>query len=346
MKTGTTNDAKDGWMTGFSTQYSAAVWVGYHNRTKAMTGTMEAMTQPIWQGWMQAAHKNLKPEDRAKPAGVQTLPAFVVRSNPGLGAVVPSTSTDLFPSWYKGAKAKTGAARTIDIVSNKSATDCTPTRARKDITDAAANSFSVDKFVTGSAASADTSQQDDVHLCTDVRPDITNISATKNGSSYHIVATVQQGTHPLSSDQFPGTLTFSIDGQILSGGSISVTGSGQYAFDYTPTFSGEKTVTATIVDSVLYDNIATVSITGSGSGGTQSGGPLTFNATTTGSGISKQIVFTWSGGTPNYDVTKGNVATTCMNQPGGGCSISYATYGSGTYKLTDENGQVKTVNVP
>jgi penicillin-binding protein 1A len=336
MKTGTTNDAKDGWMVGFSTQYAAAVWVGYHNRTRAMTGTMEGMTQPIWQGWMDAAHKNLKPEDRPKPAGIQTLPAFVVRNNPGLGAVVPSTSTDLFPSWYKGSKSKTGVARTIDIVSNKSATDCTPTRARKDITDAAANSFSIDKFVTGSAASADTSQQDDVHLCTDVRPEITNISATKNGNSYHIVASVQQGTHPLSSDQFPGTLTFSIDGQILSGGSISVTGSGQYAFDYTPNFSGDKTLTATIVDSVLYDNIATVSITGSGSsGGSQTGGPLTLTDANR-SGTSTSVTVKWSGGSGSYTVYRGDNNTAVP-----GCNGISGTQCAGTIPLSVTSVYVK-----
>lgn len=336
MKTGTTNDAKDGWMAGYSTQYAAAVWVGYHNRTVAMSGTMEAMTQPVWQGWMQAAHKELKPEDRAKPAGVQTLPAFIVRTNPGLGAVVPSTSTDLFPSWYKGAQKKTGAARTIDIVSNKTATDCTPTRARKEINDAAANSFSVDKFVTGNAATADTSQQDDIHKCTDIRPEITNISTTKNGSSYHIVATVQQGTHPLTSGQFPGTLTFSIDGQILTGGSISVTGNGQYAFDYTPNFSGEKTITATIVDSVLYDNIATVNITGSGGGGgSQSGGPLTLNDANR-SGASTTVTIKWSGGSGDYTVYRGDNDTAVP-----GCNGISGTQCTGTIPISVTSVYVK-----
>src|SRR5690606_28531660 len=41
VKTGTTNDAKDGWMMGYSTKYSAGVWVGYHTRQQAMSGTME-----------------------------------------------------------------------------------------------------------------------------------------------------------------------------------------------------------------------------------------------------------------------------------------------------------------
>jgi hypothetical protein len=160
-----------------------------------------------------------------------------------------------------------------------------------------------------------------------------------------ITATVQQGTHALSSDQFPGTLTFSVDGQVLSGGSISVNSNGSYTFDV-PSSASDETVTVTLIDSVLYDDVKTIAVPGSGgSGGSQTGGPLTFNATTTGSGISKQIVFTWSGGTPNYDVYKGNVPV-CTNRSDSGCSVTYNTFGSGTYKLTDDNNQTKTVSVP
>src|SRR5690606_20277739 len=46
VKTGTTNDSKDGWMMGYSSKYAAGVWVGYHNRTVEMSGFMENMTQP------------------------------------------------------------------------------------------------------------------------------------------------------------------------------------------------------------------------------------------------------------------------------------------------------------
>lgn len=326
MKTGTTNDAKDGWMAGMSTQYSAAVWVGYHNRTKAMSGTMEAMTQPVWQGWMQAAHKNLKPEDRAKPAGIQTLPAFIVRSNPGLGAVVPSSTTDLFPSWYKGNKNKAGANRTIDQVSNKAATDCTPQRARKDINDAAANSFSVDKFVDGGASSSDTSQQDDIHKCDDARPSITSLQITGG----NIVASVAQGTHPLSSEQFPGTLTFAIDGQVVSGGSVSVSSAGTYSIPVNASFEG-KTVTVTIVDSVLYDDLKTIEVPG-GSGGSQGNGPLTL---TKGTVTASTINFTWTGGSGPYFLSRNGIPTSCWNTNSHGCSVGKV---SGSYVLTDNNG--------
>ncbi|HET7629774.1 MAG TPA: transglycosylase domain-containing protein, partial [Candidatus Saccharimonadales bacterium] len=171
MKTGTTNDGKDGWMMGFSTQYAAGVWVGYHNRQRVMSGTMENMTQPIWQGWMDRAHDNLKPEKRVKPNDVQTLPAFVIRSHVGIGSVEPSPSTDLFPAWFQSSKKTTGEKRTIDIVSNKLATDCTPERARKEVSDADANSFSGDRFVQGN--NANSQDKDDVHNCDDAKPTIT-----------------------------------------------------------------------------------------------------------------------------------------------------------------------------
>ncbi len=315
MKTGTTNDAKDGWMAGFSTQYSAAVWVGYHNRTKAMSGTMEAMTQPVWQGWMQAAHKDLKPEDRAKPAGVQTTAAYVVRSNPGLGAVVPSTATDLFPGWYKGGNKKPGAARTIDIVSNKTATDCTPQRARKDINDAAANSFSVDKYVGGGGANADSSQQDDIHQCTDVKPSIQLSIASTGGNGYTLTANVGQGTHPLSSDQYPGTVTFSVDGQVLAGGSFPISSSGSVSMNYTSD-GNAKTITATVVDSVLYD----ASDTGTTPGGNASTGTLNF---TTAKKSGTNYTFGWSGGIGPYTVYKqSSNFLLCTTPSGSGCPYS------------------------
>lgn len=325
MKTGTTNDAKDGWMAGMSTQYAAAVWVGYHNRTRAMSGTMEAMTQPVWQGWMQAAHKDLKPEERAKPTGVQTAPSFVVRSNPGLGAVVPSTATDLFPSWYKAATKKNGAARTIDIVSNKTATDCTPQRARKDINDAAANSFSVDKYV--GAGNADTSQQDDIHQCTDIKPSI-QLSITGSPGNYTFTANVGQGTHPLSSDQYPGTVTFSIDGQVLSGGSMNISSSGSVSMNYNESFTGSKTVTATIVDSVLYDASDTGTIAG-GNGNSAGGNSATLKLTTA-KRDGAQTKFAWSGGTGPYTVFQDGGGQLCTSA-GSGCSSILLPKGTKVY---------------
>lgn len=253
IKTGTTNDAKDGLMMGFSTQYAAGVWVGYHTRQKEMSGAMETMTRPIWQGWMDAVHDNLQPEERARPAGLQTLDAYVIRSHVGFGSIEPSPAKDLFPSWYKNTNNASAAKRVIDKVSGKEATDCTPARAREETTDSAAAQFSSDTFVTG--GNNGTTDKDDVHKCEDIKPSITVTVESSGSNKYNLIAAVSQGTHPLSGDKFKGTVTFSVNGQELPGGSFQIDSPGTVVFNnYSPSGTGTITVSATVVDSVLYDN--------------------------------------------------------------------------------------------
>nr|MBA3758537.1 hypothetical protein [Candidatus Saccharibacteria bacterium] len=310
LKTGTTNDAKDGWLMGFSTQYSAGVWVGSHNRQVEMRGFMETMTQPIWEGWMQAAHKDLKPEERAKPAGVQSLPAFIVRSHVGIGSVEPSPTNDLFPSWYK-KRAATGTKRTIDVVSNKVATDCTPARAKKEVTDAAADQFTTDKFVGGGQA-ANTSEKDDIHKCEDIKPSVRLTITPNGGNNYTLSADVTGGTHPLSSEAFPGSVNFKAGGQTLSGGAFGISSSGVVSMNYTAPV-GTTEITVEVVDSVLYDASDTGTVTAAAVNT-----PAITQAKKTGGNTN----FKWSGGTGTvtiYNVT-GNVAL--CNDTDGDCSTT------------------------
>ncbi len=268
MKTGTTNDNKDGWMMGFSTKYAAGVWVGYHTRQKVMSGTMENMTQPIWQGWMNAAHADIPAVERQKPSGVQTQPAYIVRSHVGIGSVEPSPANDLFPSWYKANAKNNGAAQVIDKVSGKLATECTPERAKETVNNAAANQFSADKFVPGGLAGANANgDKDDIHKCGDTPP---SISLSPSGDGY--TATVSQGIYPISSEKFKGVVNFIVDGQIIR--SFEVTSNGQSVTLPASALSGSGTLTAQVIDSVLYEGTASIAfssasnqITLSGSGG-------------------------------------------------------------------------------
>lgn len=251
LKTGTTNDAKDGWLMGYSTQYAAGVWVGYHTRQQAMSGAMENMTRPIWKGWMDAIHANLQPEARPRPDSVKDAEAYVVRSHVGFGSIEPSPSTDLFPSWYENKNKKTNVKTVIDQVSNKIATECTPPRARKETNDAQADSFSSDIFVGTGGGGANSGEKDDVHKCEDIKPAI-SLTVQKSGSSYDLIATVNQGTHPISSDRFKGNITFTANGQGLPGGSYEISSPGSVTYkNYSPT--GTVTIAATVVDSVLYE---------------------------------------------------------------------------------------------
>ena len=262
IKTGTTNDGYDGLMASWSSRYAAMTWVGYHTRTKAMSGAMEVMTAPIVRGWMQAAHdKAGKAENWARPAGVKDQPAFVIRSKVSrLGEVIPSSATDIFPSWYT-AKAGNTEATTIDKVSNKLATSCTPDAAKDNVSNSNANKFSVDQFVTGGAASSST-DTDDVHKCEDTKPGVAlTIASSKNGNptsvcdkdGCSITATVAAGSHPLFSDKFPGKLVISINGTVVQSFDITNAATPQtFTADYKPTTSGAANVTATVTDSVLY----------------------------------------------------------------------------------------------
>ncbi len=333
VKTGTTNDSKDGWMMGYSSKYAAGVWVGYHNRRVEMSGFMENMTQPIWQGWMQEAHTNQKAEDWPKPKGIQTLPAFVVRSHVGVGSVEPSPSTDLFPSWFKKNNIR-NKKQTIDIVSNKLATDCTPPRAKKEVTGGDANSFSADQFVEGNRGAINTEEKDDVHKCDDVKPSARPASARDLGNgNYQITIDVTQGTHPLSSDRFPGTLTVKIDGKEVH--SSKVSGSGNVRFNYKATSSGTKRISATIVDSVLYDN--TNSGTFPFKASNDSGLEIT--------GASSGGDISWSGGNGIVRIFNGGNQICSEAASKGSCSPNPPIASGDTIRAEDSRGNESTFTV-
>lgn len=295
VKTGTTNDAKDGLMMGFSTKYAAGVWVGYHNRTRAMSGSMEVMTEPIWRGWMTNMHKDLKAQNWTEPSDIQHLPAFVITSHVGYGSQEPSPSTDIYPSWYK-PRTGSSAAVVMDKVSNKVATTCTPSLAKRTVGGSStADHFSVDiYFGSGAAANGNTNTtaNDDVHSCSDNPPNIASVyvgnsDVTSGGtanctSPCTITTTVSAGTHPLSDPnypQYPGTVNLIVDGQVSQTKQVTDSPS-TVSFTYSSD-PGSHTISIQVIDSVLYDTDsakATMTITSGNTGGT--GG----NQTNAGSG--------------------------------------------------------------
>jgi len=251
LKTGTTNDNKDGWMMGFSTKYAAGVWVGHHTSNVVMNGFMETMTQPIWSGFMQRAHDNLEPKQRERPSGVQTLPAYVVRTHVGVSSIEPSPDNDLFPSWYKKPGGGSNNEKIVrDKVSKKRSTECTPPLAVEEVTEGSAAQFSSDPFHGGATTS---DESDDIHKCDDIKPAVAVESTDNGGGSYTFSVTVTAGTHPISSDDFKGHLSVTVDGTEIPNGSIEVGGPGVYQFSYTATAKGKKNVNASLTDSVLYE---------------------------------------------------------------------------------------------
>ncbi len=324
VKTGTTNDAKDGWMTGYSTKYAAAVWVGYHNRTRPMSGAMEVMTRPIFNNWMTRVHRELEPQDWQRPGGVQTLPAYVIRHHVGNGTIEPSPENDLYPSWYQ-RRSGNRERQVIDIVSGKLATECTPELAKREETTGSATQHSGDTFVDAASGDSNISERDDVHLCTDARPSAT-VAVLGSGPTYTLRATVTQGTHPLNSEDRAGVVNFKVNGQTVSGGSVTIA-EAQAGISYTPTQSGTATVTAEVIDSVLYSstsNPVTTNFVASG------GFSLSFTTS------AAHIDFDWSGASGNVRVYREDNNTQVCS--GGSCNnVPKATLPSGTRVYGKDN---------
>jgi membrane peptidoglycan carboxypeptidase len=255
VKTGTTTNGYDGLMASWSTKYAVVSWVGNHTRNVTLGTSMEVLTQPLTRGLMEAAHANLKPSNWVQPVGVKSLPAFVVRNHINLGDIEPSPTNDFFPAWYQ-PKAGSTAAQTIDKVSGKLATTCTPEGAKQVVGNSNVNVWNVDVFMGGTSGNAATvTGSDDVHSCDDAMPTISMNTPTvcNPPAGCTITATVTQGTHSLNDPQYPdnpGTVNFTVNGQVVK--SFTVTNSpSTVSFVYVPTSDGTVTINAQVVDSVL-----------------------------------------------------------------------------------------------
>jgi membrane peptidoglycan carboxypeptidase len=344
VKTGTTNNSFDGLMMSWNTQYAVGSWVGYHTRNRALNANgMELMTLPLTRTVMEYAldSLNMTPVNWTQPAGIQTLPAY--KSQLPFATQGPAVTTDLYPSWYK-PKTSGNQSVIIDKVSNKTATSCTPDSAKQTLGgNSAPNTYSIDIFYppgqTSSTTSANTSATDDVHHCGDNPPSINLTANQNNNNSYTITAFVSAGTHPFNDSnyaQFPGTVTFSINGQTIKTVSVSDP-SDNVTFDYTPTSSG--TLTATVTDSVLYSASATADINFSQA----AVGPQNVQAKVTGGGTKTKI--TWDGGTAPFTVkSNGSVLASCISS---GCQVNIAQAPVGaTITVSDGNGTGTTTVTP
>jgi membrane peptidoglycan carboxypeptidase len=354
VKTGTTNDGYDGLMTSWSSKYATVAWVGNHTRHVTLTNSMETLTEPLVRGWMESAHADLKPVAWAKPTGMKTLPAFIVRNKVSrLGESVPSPATDLFPSWYQPRSTAT-TTQSTDRVSGKIATSCTPELARQTLTNSNASSWNIDLWNGGSTSSTNTTSSsaskatDDVHSCNDSPPSITitapsTCSADEGGCT--ITATASQGTHALtdpSFGQFPGTVNFTINGQVVKTANVSDSPS-SVSFTYVPTTSGDVTITAQVIDSVLYQATDSANFTA------QASDPLTIISPSQGQNVTGSVVVSWTGGKPNYTVSisggKPFTKTTNGNTITAGNSDIGAPNPAATYTatVTDDSGKTQTI---
>ena len=71
-KTGTTDNSRDQWFVGYTTHYTAAVWIGYPNNDP-MRSMWPSPSTILWQKVMSRVHENLPQESFTDPAGLVTV---------------------------------------------------------------------------------------------------------------------------------------------------------------------------------------------------------------------------------------------------------------------------------
>jgi penicillin-binding protein 1A len=105
-KTGTTNDAKDAWFVGYSTELVAGCWVGYDDPLPLGWGESGAATAlPAWVSFMKAAHEGHPITDFPRPSGI-----VVVNVDPATGLLAYPGQTDAIDEEFLDGTAPTDAA--------------------------------------------------------------------------------------------------------------------------------------------------------------------------------------------------------------------------------------------
>jgi penicillin-binding protein 1A len=105
-KTGTTNDARDAWFVGFSTDLVAAVWVGYDDAVPLGSGEAGAVTAlPIWIDFMQAALHGKPATQFPRPGSI-----IVERIDPATGLLARFGQEDVIDEEFLEGTAPTETA--------------------------------------------------------------------------------------------------------------------------------------------------------------------------------------------------------------------------------------------
>lgn len=242
-KTGTTNRNAEGWMMGYSPKIATGVVVDRsdHGGMRAITSRM---TGPIYTNFMKKVYqlKGWRSEDFfERPAGIQKLTV--------------DGRSDWFQSWFKKPKDLPKKEFTVDRVSKKLATNCTPEAAKEKIQAIAIRSGDNDSELEYQAEGYDLKAEDDFHKCTDVKPSASLVSSlTSTPGRYNITTTISQGTHGLQS------VALYIDGNLVQNLSPS---SGSTVTTHNLS-SGSHTIRVVVTDAGYYSGESSMTVTSSG----------------------------------------------------------------------------------
>ena len=238
VKTGTTNDKKDGWIMSYTPDVATGIWIGNNDAT-AMDGNTTIMTSKILGAYIKPAYasKNWQTKDFTRPSGIQELTV--------------NGRKDIYPSWFKKPKEVPGKQFTVDKVSKKLATDCTPEGAREVIT---ATGIDVGEGkIVYNTGDYDLTNQDDAHSCDDPKP-TASLSASSPPANPPVSASNPKTvnfTLGLSPGKFSiNNIEILVDGQSIGSAGVSTSGSSTFSHEFTT--AGQHKITVNITDEGYY----------------------------------------------------------------------------------------------
>lgn len=171
---------------------------------------------------------------------------------------------ELYPSWWNKRQSQSTQKIVFDRVSKKKATNCTPEAAREEIEVTKQVDPITKKESYSVPAGYDANAEDNVHQCSDAKPQINSISVTGgSGGQYTISTNVSAGTHALAS------IEILVDGKAVKNAEVS--GSGTQTATVTITSAGSHSVTVNLRDAAYYSTSSSSSFTSSGSSSSSSG---------------------------------------------------------------------------
>ncbi len=282
-KSGTTDDgtpqsrAKDSWLMGYSSKITVGTWVGNHDGRPLLNGYHTA-GGTLFGKFMERAHKEVLAADGtwktgdwlARPAGIKTLTV--------------GGRTDIYPSWY--SVPKNGKDYTMDKVSKKKATDCTPDLAKETITSVLYTDAVTKKDTEESPEGYDITKDDDVHHCSDAKPSVSLTSDDMGGGVYRLTANYTSGSNDLTTADF-----YVNDSKVYS---TPISGNGTVSYDYTSSGGGSLNFKVQVIDKVFYDATDTASGLSAGSlspSASKSGNTITVDYNSVSSAHSYRVTF-------------------------------------------------------
>jgi hypothetical protein len=137
-------------------------------------------------------------------------------------------------------------------------------------------------------------------------------------------------------------VNFIVDGETIR--SVEINGPGSVpAFNYSGQFTGSRTITAEVIDSVLYDGRNNTRLTGLSNN--DSSDEFTLSATI--SGDEEDVTFSWVGGSNAVTIYRedDDSAISCGGGPTGSCTVSYGSLDKNTDYYAMDNADNKSNSI-